>query len=129
MDQIIQLQGTEKRLYQLLAPLVMNPDVLKKNNNYPFKTTADFTWFVAQKNRKVVGFMPVEKRGNDFIINNYYVQDDESDTLKNLIGEAILAFPDKKLLAVVLAQHEPVFADHGFTLEKKWTLYVKMKKE
>ena len=39
MIQTIQVQGTEKRLYQLIAPLVMNPDVLSANNNYPFKTT------------------------------------------------------------------------------------------
>ena len=35
MIQTIQVQGTEKRLYQLIAPLVMNPDVLSANNNYP----------------------------------------------------------------------------------------------
>ena len=35
MTQIIELQGTEKRLYQLVAPLVMNPEVLKQNYNYP----------------------------------------------------------------------------------------------
>lgn len=37
MIQTIQVQGTEKRLYQLIAPLVMNPDVLSANNNYPLK--------------------------------------------------------------------------------------------
>ncbi len=129
MDQIIQLKGTESLLYQLLAPLVMNPEILKKNNNYPFKTTDDFTWFVAQKNKRVVGFMPVEQRGNDFIINNYYVEDDECDVLKNLIKQASTVFSGKKMLAVVLAQHEPVFEDCEFSLEKRWTLYVKMKKE
>lgn len=36
MTQIVELKGTEKRLYQLVAPLVMNPVVLKQNYNYPF---------------------------------------------------------------------------------------------
>ena len=31
MIQIIQLKGTDRRLYELVAPLVMNPDVLKQN--------------------------------------------------------------------------------------------------
>lgn len=35
MIQIIQLKGTDRRLYELVAPLVMNPDVLKQNYNYP----------------------------------------------------------------------------------------------
>ena len=47
MIQTIQVQGTEKRLYQLIAPLVMNPDVLSANNNYPFKTTEQYVWFIA----------------------------------------------------------------------------------
>ena len=47
MIQIIQLKGTDRRLYELVAPLVMNPDVLKQNYNYPFRTSEDFVWFVA----------------------------------------------------------------------------------
>ena len=42
MVQIIQLQGTDKRLYELVAPLVMNPEILKQNYNYPFRTSEDF---------------------------------------------------------------------------------------
>ena len=47
MTQIVELKGTEKRLYQLVAPLVMNPVVLKQNYNYPFRTSENFIWFVA----------------------------------------------------------------------------------
>ena len=39
MIQIMKLNGTDKQLYKLVAPLVMDPEVLKMNNNYPFKTT------------------------------------------------------------------------------------------
>ena len=39
MMQILKLQGTDRQLYRLVGPLVMNPKVLKSNNNYPFKNT------------------------------------------------------------------------------------------
>ena len=52
MVQIIQLQGTDKRLYELVAPLVMNPEILKQNYNYPFRTSEDFVWFVAVDKKK-----------------------------------------------------------------------------
>ena len=38
---VIQLKGLDTDLYPLIGPLVMNPKVLKANNNYPFKTTAN----------------------------------------------------------------------------------------
>ena len=31
------LKGTEKRMYELIAPLIMNADIIRINNNYPFK--------------------------------------------------------------------------------------------
>ena len=55
MIQVIQLKGKDKHLYQLLAPLVMDPDVIRANNNYPFKTNEDFVWYIAIDNREVVG--------------------------------------------------------------------------
>ena len=33
MIQIVQLHGTDKKLYELVAPLVMSPEVLKQNYN------------------------------------------------------------------------------------------------
>ena len=61
MVQIIQLQGTDKRLYELVAPLVMNPEILKQNYNYPFRTSEDLVWFVAVDKKTVIGFIPVEE--------------------------------------------------------------------
>ncbi len=34
---IFKFHGTDKKLYELVAPLVMSPIVLRQNNNYPFK--------------------------------------------------------------------------------------------
>lgn len=62
MIQVIQLKGKDKHLYQLLAPLVMDPDVIRANNNYPFKTSEDFVWYIAIDNRDVIGFIPVEQK-------------------------------------------------------------------
>lgn len=54
--------GTEARLYQLVAPLVMNPAILRQNNNYPFKTSAHYVWFVALEGERILGFVPIEIR-------------------------------------------------------------------
>ena len=47
MIQVIQLKGKDKHLYQLLAPLVMDPDVIRANNNYPFSGRAKKRYLVA----------------------------------------------------------------------------------
>lgn len=57
MIQIVQLHGTDKKLYELVAPLVMSPEVLKQNYNYPFRTSEEYEWFVALDNKHVVGFV------------------------------------------------------------------------
>ena len=78
MTQIIELQGTEKRLYQLVAPLVMNPEVLKQNYNYPFRTSESFVWFVAVDGKEVVGFIPLEYKKWEAVINNYYIRNNNA---------------------------------------------------
>ena len=123
----IQVQGTEKRLYQLIAPLVMNPDVLSANNNYPFKTTDKFVWFVAVSGKKVVGFIPIEQRGNVAIINNYYIDKDQEEAFSFLLIDVVSAFAgEKSLAAVVQTEHQETFEKQGFTVEKVWKRYVKM---
>ena len=62
MIQIVQLHGTDKKLYELVAPLVMSPEVLKQNYNYPFRTSEEYEWFVALDNKHVVGFVPWSTR-------------------------------------------------------------------
>ena len=67
---IEKLHGTSTRLYQLVAPLVMSPPVLRQNNNYPFKTSDHHVWFVALEEEKVRGFMPVEVKDSCVCIDN-----------------------------------------------------------
>ncbi|MDE6173698.1 hypothetical protein [uncultured Bacteroides sp.] len=130
MTQIIELNGTEKRLYQLVAPLVMNPKVLKQNNNYPFRTSENFKWFVAVEGKKVVGFLPLEHKKSEAIINNYYVKDNNTEVLKALLEKVIDSMEkDKLLTSVTLIEHQDLFLESGFSVEKLWRRYVKMIKE
>lgn len=129
MIEIIQLNGTEKRLYQLVAPLVMDPEVLRMNNNYPFKTTDQYIWFIAVEGRKVTGFIPVEQRSNNLIINNYYVPAKRNDILDRLLENVIKAFKeDVVIFSVTLTEHRKGFEQYGFSVEKEWKRYVKMRR-
>lgn len=129
MVQIIQLQGTDKRLYELVAPLVMNPEILKQNYNYPFRTSEDFVWFVAVDKKKVIGFIPVEEK-KEYVINNYYIESNNEDTLKLLLEKVISETnTSKELTSVTFMEHSSLFKDLGFSEEKIWTRYVKMKKD
>lgn len=130
MIQIIQLKGTEKRLYQLVAPLVMSPEVLRQNYNYPFRTSEDYVWFVALDNKHVVGFIPVERKKNECVINNYYVKDKDVETLKLLMNAVIEALDEENsLTAISFLEDKDVFRELKFNEEKIWTRYVKMKKD
>ena len=130
MVQIIQLQGTDKRLYELVAPLVMNLEILKQNYNYPFRTSEDFVWFVAVDKKKVIGFIPVEEKKKEYVINNYYIESNNEDTLKLLLEKVISETnTSKELTSVTFMEHSSLFKDLGFSEEKIWTRYVKMKKD
>ena len=116
MIQILQLQGTDKRLYQLVAPLVMNSE--------------DYNWFIASESRRVVGFIPVECKKYECVINNYYIKGKSNEVLKRLLEKVIAGVDEEKdLTAVCFLEDCDVFKEMGFTEEKVWTRYVKMKRE
>ena len=130
MTQIIELQGTEKRLYQLVAPLVMNPEVLKQNYNYPFRTSENFIWFIAVEGKEIVGFIPLEHKKSEAIINNYYIRNNNAEVLKALLEKIIAKMDeDKQLSSVTFVEHQDIFKELGFSVEKEWKRYVKMNKE
>lgn len=120
---ILKLDGLSPQLFALVGPLVMNPKVLRANNNYPFKTTERFKWYIAVEDDCVVGFIPVEKKSSAFVINNYYVQDDDENILKALLEAVETKDP---LQAVVQTKHEKIFAECSFCIEHRWTNYIKM---
>lgn len=130
MTQIVELKGTEKRLYQLVAPLVMNPEVLKQNYNYPFRTSESFIWFVAVDGKEVIGFLPLEYKKREVVINNYYIKGNDAEVLKALLEKVIASMDeDKQLSSVTFVEHQKIFQELGFSVEKMWKRYVKMNKE
>ena len=128
MIKVIQVNGTEKHLYELVAPLVMNPKVLNYNNDYPFKTGEKFIWFIALSDEEVIGFMPMEERGKQWIINNYYINTEAEEKVFKALLKAIGKFKmkDKELTAVVQKQHKNYFSDQHFETIKEWKIYIKM---
>ena len=131
--QIIQLKGKDKQLYRLLAPMVMDPEVIRANNNYPFKTGEEYTWYIAIEEREVIGFIPVERKSQKrAIINNYYVNAEggrRAELLSLLLPAVITDFgPENwRIDSVTLIQDKETFEKFEFvSLDKKWTRYVKM---
>lgn len=130
MIAVIKMAGTSPELYSCVAPLVMNPEIIKYNHNYPFKTSESFVWFVASSEEQVVGFFPVEVRKKSAVINNYYVSNNDEDVFLSLLEAVINEFmgAEKVLEAVVQKPHESFFLAQGFEIERTWSLYLKMKK-
>lgn len=126
---IIELHGTDKRLYELVAPLVMSPAVLRQNNNYPFKTNGRHTWHVAVERDTAAGFMPLRRDPSGrCTIDNYYVRDDDAELLHALL-RAVLAdrTSDGELRATVHARHAELFRREGFCTLRRWTKYERMR--
>ena len=51
--EIFKLDGKDKRLYSLVAHLVMDEEVLACNLNYPFRTSPQYCWFELCENAPV----------------------------------------------------------------------------
>lgn len=128
---VVKMNGTSSELYNCVAPLVMNPNVLRYNHNYPFKTGESFIWFVAFCEEKVLGFFPVEMRRKSAVINNYYVENDEEEVFVSLLEavEEEFAGTDRLVEAVVQKNHELYFIAQNFEVERTWSLFLKMKKK
>lgn len=111
--EIISLHGTEDKLYELVARLVMDPDIIRQNNNYPFKTTPQYIWHLCMCEGGVAGFMPVKNTAGGLYIDNYYVKEDKREILEALIISVISA-TDKPVTALCHKRHTEVFRLHGF---------------
>lgn len=128
---VIKLKGEDKELYDLVAPLVMNREVLAYNLNYPFRTGAGFLWFVAvdEESATVPGFMPVKPEGNKKVkINNYYVAGDNDEVFSALLEEIVCTLStDYEIESITHLRHIPVFEKAGFYPAVYWKKYVKMR--
>ena len=125
---ILKLQGLDGRLFDLVAPLVMNPAVLRQNNNYPFKTTRNHVWYIAMDEQRVLGFMPVKMTLTNNCIDNYYISGDNSSVIEVLLDRIIHDFSsDGSLVAVVHERHVEDFSMKNFIPCVEWQKYVKMR--
>ncbi|MGM9620220.1 MAG: hypothetical protein ACI3X4_02065 [Bacteroidaceae bacterium] len=125
--EVINLHGTEDRLYELVARLVMNPDIIRQNNNYPFKTTPQHTWHICMCEGEVVGFMPVKDTPGGLYIDNYYVNNDKHEILEALISH-ILSATNKPVTALCHKRHANVFRQYGFISCTIFAQYNKMRR-
>lgn len=130
MDELIELEGLAPELYQWVGPLVMNSEVLKQNYNFPFRTAENFRWYLAVSGSLVLGFLPVERRKNGWIINNYYIRDRNPVVLYELLGRVtkVASGAGQCLTAICFLEDCDVFAESGFEEVKRWTRYVRMVK-
>jgi len=99
---IRQIKDNDPELYGLIVPLVMNPKVLKSNNNYPFKNFSGTVWYIAMEDSDVSGFMPLRKNNTGFHIDNYYIRDNDPDTIDGLLDSITEDIPVNSILTALV---------------------------
>ncbi|MBB4034749.1 hypothetical protein GGR21_000636 [Dysgonomonas hofstadii] len=117
--------GTDGRLYELIAPFVMNPEVIRLNGGYPFKNTEDHLWYISVKGKNMVtGFISIV---NDHLCNDFTWQD--KDLLRILIERALMDVEKGTPVTFVADNSDrPLLEEMGFSVDKEWTKYFKMAK-
>ena len=125
---IIRLNGEEKRLYELVAPLVMNPAIIRLNNNYPYKTEKDYIWYiVTDDGGNVEGFMPLKPKITGYYIDNYYIGNDNKEVIDLLLTTIIREFGEEnEITALVKKGHAKEFTKFGFISWSELKNYIKM---
>lgn len=125
--EIVELGGEDKRLYYLVAPLVMNEEILNYNLNYPFRTSRHYHWYVAVKDEMALGFFPVKLKDGKAVINNYYVAEDDAHVFASLLGKVLETLGGKFWIeAIAQTRHKRMFEKNGFSVVHYWKRYVKM---
>ncbi|MCM1313684.1 MAG: hypothetical protein NC206_11045 [Bacteroides sp.] len=120
-------EGTSARLYELVAPLVMNAAILRLNNNYPFKTSRHYRWYIAIEKGEVIGFIPVKEKEREACIDNYYICGDESFLIDALLERVVADWACRTTLtAVVHKRHVDDFVRNGFKIHREWKIYDRM---
>lgn len=80
----------------------MNPKILKSNNNYPFKNFPGTVWYIAMEDGEVSGFMPLKKNNAGFYIDNYYISDDDPNTIGGLLDSITEDIPVNSILTTLV---------------------------
>ncbi len=126
--EIIELEGEDRRLYCLIAPLVMNEKVIAYNLNYPFRTSPSYRWFIAMEDEEVLGFIPLKSGSGKAVINNYYVAGSDKAVFMALLREVVINIPDDMALeAIVQTEHTKYFEQSGFYSIVYYKKFIKMR--
>ncbi len=125
--EILKFKGEDKRLYELVAPLVMNPAVIRSNNNYAFKTEKEYIWYLLAEDDKVEGFMPLKPTTTGYYIDNYYIGGDKAETIEKLLAAIIEELgKSNEITALVKKHHVNDFLEFGFISWLELKNYTKM---
>ena len=124
-------KGTEPRLYKQRRSADNGSESYPLQSGISFKTSPNYIWFLAFSSpRKISGFFPVEHRGGQWIINNYYVAPTgkEQETFQALL-EAVKTFAadQQEVTAIVQTPHKDYFTAYAFKPVKEWKAYLKMR--
>jgi hypothetical protein len=126
--EIMQLKGEDQQLYDMVAHLVMNKDVLKYNLGYPYRTSPEYSWFITVDDDSVLGFVPVKLKDGRAQINNYYIKNDDKEIFAALLENILTTLsPDFEIESIAQTRHIPVFEKNGFSVILQWKRYAKMK--
>jgi N-acetylglutamate synthase-like GNAT family acetyltransferase len=126
------LQGTEQRLYDLVAPLVMNPAVLRQNDNVAFKTTAKHAWVVALKEGTCVGFLPVQRKKRFGEVNNYYILGRDKEVFSRLLERAeqqVKEAGHDTIVVITQKVDSSVLLDRHYKVEREFVKYARFFKQ
>lgn len=122
---ILRLNGTDKKLYALVAPLVMNPAVIRQNNNYPYKTSSKYMWHLMVEKDEVIGFIPLKPTLNGYCIDNYYYKLDTPEIFEKLLDDVLKAGYEE-LSATAHKCDVKAFTKRGFALLTELSKYSKL---
>lgn len=131
MAVVVKMAGTSPELYSCIAPLVMNPEIIKYNHNYPLKPANHLFGLWHFRTKTIMSWaFSCGNTEKSAIINNYYVEEDAKDVFLSLLEAVTNEFltTGKELEAVVQKPHESYFRTQGFEIARAWSLYLKMKK-
>ncbi|MDR0543825.1 MAG: hypothetical protein LBG30_00540 [Odoribacteraceae bacterium] len=126
------LQGTEQRLYDIVAPLVMDPKVIRQNDGVAFKTTANHAWILAIDKNECVGFLPIQQKKTFAEVNNYHVRDRDKKILDRMLAQAELQMKKAGFETItVITQNTDydVLVERKYTVEKTYIKYTRYTKK
>jgi hypothetical protein len=128
---IEQLKGQEERLYQLVAPLVMDKKVLAQNGNVAFYTSDRHVWFVAVDAERCIGFFPVKIKNEMLEVNNYHV-DKRDETVFKALLKAVKVYAKRKKKAIQINMQNidlPYLSENSYDILKKFVNYTRIEDE